>query len=238
MRGLVTAVFYIWLVGSVIGLVLYRRHKASAASAATPSTDGGGPVGAARVAVPPPGAAPATPPPADPGRLDRGPAAPAPHTTLPGATGSAGPVDPGPPPAGAGPGSGAVSSARRGLFAADPDAPTPAATIAEALRDVDWPCGLTPVVVLDDLHQADRRVVFSTTEAAAPVVGARVGDALEAAGFEITSLDDANALARRPGATVAMCLHPSAAAATREGRPLFPTLPPDGVVLVCDLRSD
>src|SRR5690606_38076063 len=100
-----------------------------------------------------------------------------------------------------------------------------------------WPCGLTPVIRMQDLHQADRRVVFSTIDVPAAEVGRQVADALETGGFSVTSLDDATILARRSGVSVALVLHPEAGKVHTAGQPEFPTLPPASVVLVCDLRS-
>lgn len=254
MRGLVQALFYTWLIGSTIALVLHRRRKADERraedEARTDEARGVGSLRAARLTDPltgatiPPAApradaAPVAPPAATPapreaarplgdGLTAGGPPAEARTRTAPDATPEPA-ASPGPPPA--------EGSGRRGLFAPEPAPAQAPATIAEALRGVEWPCGLTPVVVLDDLHQADRRVVFATSEAPGPEVGSRVGDALEAAGFELTSLDDASALARRSDATVALRIHPEAGKATRDGQPLFPTLPAEAVVLVCDLRA-
>jgi len=146
------------------------------------------------------------------------------------------------PPSGAPP---PTASERQGFFAPVPEEPgpepqhaaaRPVATVAEALYGINWPCGLTPVIALDSLHLVDRQVTVSTTEAGAPEVGRRFGDALEALGFSLRSQTDTVATATRPDATLEVRLHPSAGVAQRGGVPLYPTLPPDAVVVVIDLQ--
>jgi len=133
---------------------------------------------------------------------------------------------------------------RHGLFAPGPveDAPaqtaavTSVATVADALRGVDWPCGLTPVIDVDAMYVLDKQVTVSTTEATALEVGRRFGDALEAIGYSLQSQTDTVAKATRPDAILEIRIHPKAALAQRAGVKLYPTLPADAVVVVCELK--
>ena len=245
MAGVFRALFWLWLIGSVVILVLRVSNKRSGATAATvdgsvswfdsllgkTAPDASGSAGAASTAATglriPPALDPSPPPGASaPSTLDR------PVIRADDAT--SGPVAPTParePSAPASPG-----GARQGLFAPGGDQPIPPArTVAEALAGIEWPCGLTPVIDLATRHSTDREVAFSTTEATAAEVGARLGDALEALGYGLTSLDDTTVEADRPGTTVRVRLHPTAGTAERAGVPLFPTLAASAVVAVFTL---
>lgn len=237
---MVPVVFYTWLVVSTIALVVYRRRKAAERKAAA-----GGPeaVRPPSTADPVPARSPTLPRPSagsdDPllGTRSASPVVPRdalrtgsePHTSQsPDTDRAVGSSADRPDEANA------DRSERRGLFASSrPEAPR---TIAEALSGVSWPCGLVPVIRPEDIHQVDRRVVFSTVGVPAAEVGRQVADRLEEAGFVVSSLDEVTALARRDGTNVAMVLHPVAEKVLNDGRPEFPTLPPESVVLVCDLR--
>lgn len=164
---------------------------------------------------------------------------------LPSSTGLLGTAPP--PAAGTTTGSDAASAERshssttprHGLFASDDEhpadqdpAPAPqVGSVAEALRSVEWPCGLTPVVDLSAGYAADRQVAFSTTEAAAAEVGRRLGDALEARGYVLHSTSDTTVDARRADAVLEVRIHPEAARAERHGVPAYPSLPPLAVVV-------
>lgn len=223
MADLVPVIFYMWLIASTVALVVYRRRKAAerrateeASDSESPGPRSGGIAPTARPVAPivpryeTPGPTPATP--------RQSAAAPGDRKV------ESARVDPS--------GRGAE---RRGLFASGED--TSARTIAEALTGVTWPCGLVPVIRSQDIHQVDRRVVFSTVGVPAAEVGRQVADRLEEAGFEVSSLDEATALARRGSTVVAMVIHPVAEKVLNDGHPEFPTLPPESVVLVCDLRG-
>lgn len=146
---------------------------------------------------------------------------------------------PGAPDAAHAPAHGGAADARQGLFASDDDHPPadppPTApqvgTVAEALRSLEWPCGLTPVVDLSSTYAADRQVTFSTTDAAAPEVGRRLGDALEARGYVLHSTSDTTVEARRDDAMLEVRIHPAAGRAERHGVPAYPSLPPHAVVV-------
>ena len=219
MADLVRVVFWLWVVIS-LGVLAYRFQRRRAERASGGSSSGSGSGTGSRSGSPGASAASVTTSP---------PVAAPPSTAPMGAPRATSPEpDPRPAPAD-------DPGGRRGLFAPESRGPQ-VATIAEALAGISLPCGLTPIVDSSSLHLADKRVVFSTAEAPAPEVGARFGDALEALGFDLRSVSDAVAMATRPDATVELRLHPRAGATGTEGRPLFPTLPEDAVVLVCELR--
>lgn len=78
-----------------------------------------------------------------------------------------------------------------GVPAPAPDAPAPAPpiaapTVAEALRGIDLPCELVPVVETDDpAVVSGHRVVFSTRTATFRAVAAGLADELERLGYNV-----------------------------------------------------
>lgn len=127
----------------------------------------------------------------------------------------------------------------RGAPAVSPPRPAPsgvdrppAATIAEALHGVDWPCELTPLIDLSAQHLADRQVTFWTTSAGPDDVRRQLNDALAAQGYAVEPPTGATFHARRPGTTVGVRLHAEAGRAEHDGAKLFASLPAHAVVVV------
>lgn len=136
------------------------------------------------------------------------------------------------PPAPPGPSTSAGAEPPRRPAAADGVDLPPAATIAEALSGVDWPCGLTPLIDLSAQHLADRQVTFWTPSAGADDVRRLLCDALEAQGYAVDSPTSTTLLARRPGTTITVRLHGEAGRAEHDGAKLFTSLPAHAVVVV------
>jgi hypothetical protein len=152
------------------------------------------------------------------------------------------PVDPEPPasPGGPAPPFAAGSSGRAGYFAPSslgsaPGAPgdeaagTRRMTVAEALRGIAMPCGLSPVIDGSVSIPNPFRVAFLTTTADAATVGASLGDELERLGYQLTTATTTEVLARKPGVDLHVVLYPSPATATRGLEQLFPVAPPGSV---------
>jgi len=131
----------------------------------------------------------------------------------------------------------APSTGRSGLFAAAPDEGAPAAlpvgadrpTVAEALRGIAMPCGLSPVIDGRVSIPNPFRVAFLTTEADAASVGAAMGDELERLGYSLATVAPTELVARRPGAELRLVLYPTPAAARRGLDVLFPAAPAGAV---------
>jgi hypothetical protein len=92
--------------------------------------------------------------------------------------------------------------------------PPPRPTVAEALRGIDLPCALVPVVDGDDPETtAGYRVVFTTRAATRRGVSAGLADELERLGYEVVdhpageSGEDRELQASRPGATLVVVVH-------------------------------
>ena len=131
-----------------------------------------------------------------------------------------------------------TASPRGGLFAPTGSRPAdgePAGadqrrlTVAEALRGITMPCGLSPVIDGSVSIPNPFRVAFLTTSADAATVGASVGDELEHLGYSLTTTTVTEVLARKPGVDLRVVLYPSPAKATRGLDPLFPAAPADSV---------
>ncbi|WP_208027802.1 hypothetical protein [Rhabdothermincola sediminis] len=232
MREVLVVVFWLWLLTSltVYAYRIFRRLTGGKPAAERPATP---------VATPAPGA------PLEPGSTlpplissspvtDDRAAGPEPGggKLVPPA-----PAAPGPGPAASSPEPGtagvlgrAPSTGRSGLFAPSTDATVdePAAatgasiTVAEAVRGIQMPCDLAPLVGSSpavDPH----RVVFSTTTATAERVGGALADELERLGFSLRSVADNQAVATKPGAAVTVTIHTDLSA--------FPTAPAGSVVV-------
>jgi hypothetical protein len=131
-----------------------------------------------------------------------------------------------------------VAGGRGGLFAGSvptPLSPTgsgtgPKPTVADVLTGIRMPSGLVPLVI-DDRSLDPYRVVFVTTGIAAPEVGAAVGDELERLGFTLSTTSNTQAWAERDGLQVAVTLVPAAHQIMDGDRRVYPTVPPDSVVV-------
>ncbi|MGZ4683110.1 MAG: hypothetical protein ACXWBN_16485 [Acidimicrobiales bacterium] len=130
------------------------------------------------------------------------------------------------------------SSTRAGYFApvgADAEAEAPAMggarrlTVAEALRGITMPCGLSPVIDGTVSIPNPFRVAFLTTTADAATVGATLGDELERLGYQLTTATATEVLARKPGVELRVVLYPTPDKATRGLDPLFPVAPAGSV---------
>jgi len=93
--------------------------------------------------------------------------------------------------------------------------------VAEALRGIDLPCELVPVVDGDDPETtAGYRVVFTTRAATRRAVSAGLADELERLGYEVhdratgDSGEDRHLQAARPGAAVEVVVHTAADGST------------------------
>ncbi len=129
-----------------------------------------------------------------------------------------------------------AGSTRAGYFAptgqgdgTEPVAGARRLTVAEALRGVDMPCGLSPVVDGSVSIPNPFRVAFLTTTSDAGVVGATMGDELERLGYQLTTATATEVLARKPGIELRVVLYPAPAKATRGLDPLFPVAPAGSV---------
>ena len=224
MGTVVRTLFWLWVIGSMVVLVVRWQTRRQADDAAPGPSPGSTPSGTPERPRPtgttstrPAPMVERTPPPTPPSAPEA-PGAPGPAWSATGAGDAPG------------------GSARAGLFASAGSVEQ-VATIAEALEGISLPCGLTPVIGADAALLVDKRVVFSTTEAEAGEVGAAVGDALEALGYDLRSIDEATAVAVRDDATVELGIVARASLPDGEGRPRYPTLPEDAVVLECELRA-
>jgi len=174
--------------------------------------------------------------------LSSTPAEPEPTTTPPttaAATGAAPDVtdltDPAPTtatpaqPTGAGTGRAGYFAAGGPTAAADPVSGPRRLTVAEALRGIDMPSGLSPVIDGSVSIPNPFRVAFLTTSADASTVGSSVGDELERLGYALTSSTATELLARKPGVELRVVLYPAPGKATRGLDHLFPVAPPGSV---------
>ena len=128
-----------------------------------------------------------------------------------------------------------AASGRAGYFAAGgPSASDPVTgpkrlTVAEALRGIDMPSGLSPVIDGSVSIPNPFRVAFLTTVADAATVGSSLGDELERLGYQLTTATATEVLARKPGIELRVVLYPAPAKATRGLDQLFPVAPPGSV---------
>jgi hypothetical protein len=131
--------------------------------------------------------------------------------------------------------SAAAPSSRAGYFAASGSATgagspsvgdTRRLTVAEALRGIAMPCGLSPVIDGSVSIPNPFRVAFLTTTADAATVGASLGDELERLGYQLTTATATEVLARKPGVELRVVLYPAPDKATRGLDQLFPVAPP------------
>jgi hypothetical protein len=130
----------------------------------------------------------------------------------------------------------ATASGRAGYFAAggpaddaDPVTGPKRLTVAEALRGIDMPSGLSPVIDGSVSIPNPFRVAFLTTSADAATVGAGLGDELERLGYQLTTATATEVLARKPGVELRVVLYPTPEKATRGLDQLFPVAPPGSV---------
>jgi hypothetical protein len=232
-REVLVVVFWLWLLTSltVYAYRIFRRLTRGKPAAERPATP---------VAAPAPGA-PLEPgstlPPliSSPPVTDDRAAGPEPSggkliPPAPAAPGP-GPAASSPEPGTAGVAAPAPSTGRRGLFAPSTDATVaePVAamgasiTVAEAVRGIQMPCDLAPLVGSSPAAVDPHRVVFSTTTATAERVGGALADELERLGFSLRSVADNQAVATKPGAAVTVTIHTDLSA--------FPTAPAGSVVV-------
>ena len=101
--------------------------------------------------------------------------------------------------------------------------------MAEALRGIEMPSGLSPVIDGSVSIPNPFRVAFLTTTADAATVGAGLGDELERLGYQLTTATATEVLARKPGIELRVVLYPTPAKATRGLDQLFPVAPPGSV---------
>lgn len=171
-----------------------------------------------------PTGSPADPPAEAPAATADRPAAPAAPVGSSGSSGSSGPE------------AGTSGSTRAGYFApsgqegtGDPSTGVRRLTVAEALRGVDMPCGLSPVIDGSVSIPNPFRVAFLTTTSDAATVGASMGDELERLGYQLTTATATEVLARKPGIELRVVLYPAPAKATRGLDQLFPVAPSGSV---------
>ncbi len=204
------------------------RDKSDAAHPSTPPPGVAG-VPSTTEAAPPSFGAPA--------RLPADPAAsPFPSAGLP-----AGSPDVAPPTTPPGPPAATAGDGRRGFFAPaddapdasrDVDAPSPnsgRATVAEALRGIAMPCGLSPVVDGSSALPNPFRVSFLTNQATAAEVGRALADELQRLGFTLSTAAATELLGRRDRTELRVVLYPTASSARRGLEQLFPAAGPGAV---------
>jgi hypothetical protein len=131
------------------------------------------------------------------------------------------------------------SSDRTGYFARGGAAPAPGEpdagpsarrlTVAEALRGITMPCGLSPVIDGSVSIPNPFRVAFLTTTSDAATVGSSVGDELERLGYQLSTATATEVVARKPGVELHVVLYPNPATATRGLDQLFPVAPAGSV---------
>ena len=236
----------IWAIVIVpFGIFIWRRIQGIPLRGSRPPGDE---AGRAAVEVDPAGRGPAGPS-APPGPLpplpasgyalpaaDAGLGAPsdASDRSAPSDPSSAVPAVPAPAPVDSG-------TARGGFFAATP-ATVPAGqagedpslapgrpSVAEAVRGIAMPCGLTPVIDGSTSLPNPFRVSFLTDLATAAEVGRGLGDELERLGFSLSTATPTELTARREGVELRVVLFPSAASAKRGLVAMFPAAPPGAV---------
>jgi hypothetical protein len=208
----IVILFWLWALGSLVILIGRTARRIAARS----KSDDADPQGTAVPPLPTIGTSPST--------------ASTPTASTPTAS-TPEPPAPG-PPAGS-----PTSGSRSGFFAAAPDAGAPTAstvgadrpTVAEAVRGIALPCGLSPVVDGTVSIPNPFRAAFITTEADAATVGAAMGDELERLGYSLATVAATELVARRPGAELRVVLYPTPGAARRGLDALFPAAP-DGSV--------
>jgi hypothetical protein len=96
------------------------------------------------------------------------------------------------------------------------------------LQGIALPCGLVPSTTADQ-PDPDRYLAVVTSEAAPSEVGRALGDELERLGFELFSLSEDEAVARKGNDVLSLRFHPDASVAQLAGLPLFPSAPQGAV---------
>jgi len=231
----------VWILAIVGAIVfVYRRVTGAGRAPAAPADDAALPSPSDTAASSTPSAFFVEPTPdrpgiplANPPTDGRAPVPPAPVDEVTGPTGAVLPTDltasGAPEPAATG------ASGRTGFFApaagseGTPAAETRRLTVAEALRGVSMPSGLSPVVDGSVSIPNPFRVAFLTTSADASTVGSSVGDELERLGYALTTSTATELLARKPGVELRVVLYPAPDKATRGLDHLFPVAPPGSV---------
>lgn len=112
---------------------------------------------------------------------------------------------------------------------ADPSPRVP--TVAEALSGIRLPCDLVPLTNIVARPDVVDRVAFATTSYAAEEVGSALADELERLGYTIVPLGEDRIRAEKPGAHVALAIHPTPASVIVGSVAAFPTAPADSVVV-------
>jgi hypothetical protein len=130
-----------------------------------------------------------------------------------------------------------VPKAAPGFTAADvpstppPRPPTERVTVAGVLAGVKMPCDLVPLTTLVPRPDVGDRVAFWTSGFPAEIVGARFADELERLGYKLEPVGENTLSAKRGDAELHASIHASMALANVGGRPAFPSVPDDGIVV-------
>ncbi|HVN50289.1 MAG TPA: hypothetical protein VMT43_02590, partial [Acidimicrobiales bacterium] len=125
---------------------------------------------------------------------------------------------------------GADAGGRRGFFApsgegapgTSPREPVGRATVAEAVRGIEMPCGLSPVIDGAQSIPNPFRAAFLTSTADPASVGAGLADELERLGFTLSTTTPTELLARRATIELRVVLYPNPATAKRGLERIFP----------------
>jgi hypothetical protein len=130
-----------------------------------------------------------------------------------------------------------VPKAAPGFTAADvpatppPAPPTVRLSVAGALSGIKMPCDLVPLTTLVPRPDVGDRVAFWTSGFPAEIVGTRFADELDRLGYALEPIGDNTLRARRGDEELHASIHASMALANVGGRPAFPSVPDDGVVV-------
>jgi len=103
------------------------------------------------------------------------------------------------------------------------------ATVAEAVRGIEMPSGLSPVIDGSQSIPNPFRAAFLTSEADASTVGAALADELERLGFTLSTSTPTELLARRDAVELRVVLYVKPEAAKRGLDRIFPAAPPGSV---------
>lgn len=125
---------------------------------------------------------------------------------------------------------------RSGLFAKEPARrPAPKRALGDQMSGIQLPCGLAPLVSLDDLHRADIHAAFITKGHEPADVGRQLGDELERLGFTLSSVSDNQVLARRDDDGLMVTLHATPEVLEVDTHRVFPTAMPGDVIVEFDV---
>ena len=129
-----------------------------------------------------------------------------------------------------------TTSGRTGLFAASEakrSAEAPRLAVARLLEGISLPCDLAPVISADKPVRASvgLHVAFSTSGVDPREIGQKLGDELERLGFSVESVSASQVQATRQDGGLLVSLLTDPAKMTREGKQVYPTMPPGSTVV-------